>query len=571
MVNSLSLSTADALVALTGTDAGSAWTTLVERHGAEVWRLIASRVRHLQEAEDAYQDFWTSLPTAATRFKVSTSDDVERSARAWLMRVAYVTAIDRRRPGRVPRGVSLISLQAQEGTMDRVGEEVSRQRAPEPLFLGRDREEFEPKDQQEQILGRMHEALGDLPEGYRRPLLLHIVGGLSYEELAADLRCTVGNARVKVHRGLKRLRELLGGNASSMSDRALGGLLVPLLPALPSLPSVPLPIDIASAAIAHGTAVSGSATGLGLAAKVAIVGSLLTAAATGAAVLNYTPAKSPAHVENTAPISISTPTPATPAATFPAPLFEFTFDHVQGTTVANTGTTAATIPNGYLSPVWPQSRSNVPDGIPGGLNKASLDFGVDKQPYAVEIPGGGTALMSLRSFTISGWLNNHAPDEILGGNRIVCWHEHGSGVDLALRDHGRLQLGVNAWADQSENGMSTAGMIPASATSAPENWRFFAVTYDSTLSASQISYYVGTPGQRVRLDATANCTVGPVGLKPSPGLTIGHVSADERTRNLLSVFRGLIDHIRIWGSTTDGSGALTVEQLDAVQHENRSR
>ncbi|MBN8527182.1 MAG: sigma-70 family RNA polymerase sigma factor, partial [Planctomycetes bacterium] len=85
-------STADLITSLTGPGARVAWEALAERHGADVWRLISSRLGDAHAAEDAYQEFWTGLPAAARRFAAQ-PEDTERKARAWLMHIAYTTAI----------------------------------------------------------------------------------------------------------------------------------------------------------------------------------------------------------------------------------------------------------------------------------------------------------------------------------------------------------------------------------------------------------------------------------------------------------------------------------------------
>lgn len=220
-----------ALQALAGTDDDPerqlAWGLLAARHGPDVWRLIASRLRHAHEAEDTYQEFWLRLPALAASFTPA-SDDGERKAHAWLLRIAYTAAIDRVRRRRPVREL-VDDLPAQEdASMVAVNDEERRA-----------------------LIARVNRAIEELPESYRRPVLLHIVGGLSYEDLAADLRCTVNNARVKVHRGLKRLRELLGADGGEVSESTFASLLVPVL-ALPALPTLPAPglVPVAAAATA---------------------------------------------------------------------------------------------------------------------------------------------------------------------------------------------------------------------------------------------------------------------------------------------------------------------------------
>jgi len=222
-------STVAALRSLAGEQAQAGWQALVDQHGADVWRLILSRSRDTNEAEDVYQDFWLGLPRSAVSFKPAESADPERAARAWLMRVAYTTAIDRvrrRRPATVD-----VKADAKGTAMD-FQSATARLVAQDHIRPG-----TEDLHDREFLVARVQGALKDLPENYRRPLLLYVVGGLSYEELAADLRCTVNNARVRVHRGLKRLREILGGDAR-LNERALTGLILPVMLAMPPVPAL---------------------------------------------------------------------------------------------------------------------------------------------------------------------------------------------------------------------------------------------------------------------------------------------------------------------------------------------
>ncbi len=240
------VSTASALAGLSGPGADVLWTTLVERHGPDVWRVIASRSRSTHDAEDAYQEFWMHLPRAAHGFRPPPGED-ERSSRAWLMRVAYTSAIDH---GRRRRPVASPAI-APMGRSTAVDDPDTRTPGSGPLPAdlahgltdqAAHRAGSEEIDHRRLLMARVQAAITTLPESYRRPLLLHLVAGLSYDDLAADLRCTVNHARVKVHRGIKRLRALLGVDEQRLSERTLADMMVPLLamPAAPPLhPYVP--------------------------------------------------------------------------------------------------------------------------------------------------------------------------------------------------------------------------------------------------------------------------------------------------------------------------------------------
>jgi RNA polymerase sigma factor (sigma-70 family) len=239
-------STASALTGLSGPGADVLWTTLVERHGPDVWRLIASRSRSTHDAEDAYQEFWMHLPRAAHGFRPPPGDD-ERSSRAWLMRVAYTSAIDHGRRRRLVASPAIAPVGRSTAVDDPdprttgsgpLAADLADGRAGELTAPAAHRPGSEELDDRRLLMARVQAAITTLPESYRRPLLLHLVAGLSYDDLAADLRCTVNHARVKVHRGIKRLRALLGVDEQRLSERTLAGMMVPLL-AMPMAPPLP--------------------------------------------------------------------------------------------------------------------------------------------------------------------------------------------------------------------------------------------------------------------------------------------------------------------------------------------
>ncbi len=254
--------TAAALAGLSGPGAAASWARLVETHGPDIWRMIATRSRDAHETDDAYQDFWMGLPRAALAFRPA-GEDPERAARAWLMRVAYTTAIDHGRKRRSIQASAIAPPAPRNADMDASGSPsgpLGSDLATTPTSPGTGSEDLAERAL---LVARVHSAIGVLPEAYRRPVLLHLVGGLSYDDLATDLKCTVNHARVKVHRGLKRLRELLGVDEQRLPDRTLAGLAVPFalhLPAAPLLPAAgALPATGAAARLVHAAKVAKAA------------------------------------------------------------------------------------------------------------------------------------------------------------------------------------------------------------------------------------------------------------------------------------------------------------------------
>jgi hypothetical protein len=194
-----------------------------------------------------------------------------------------------------------------------------------------------------------------------------------------------------------------------------------------------------------------------------------------------------------------------------------------------------------------------------------LDFGREPGEVAVDLGRDALdALKGLKSFTISGWVNCRDATMGSGGNRLVTTIRNGGdGFDLVFLKDGRLQLSVNQWPDGLPT-HSSAGKIPVDPNAGADNWRFFAVTYDTTAAEDQVKFYFGTPGRDVSPDVSVNYRRGPVGDNPGP-LAVGHFNTTIRRGNGDRMFRGLIDEVRVHGSQLDSAGALTLKQLIAIQ------
>jgi hypothetical protein len=272
--------------------------------------------------------------------------------------------------------------------------------------------------------------------------------------------------------------------------------------------------------------------------------------------------------------------PADPAAkpVLPPPLLvELCFRENQGNSTSNTGASCGTYVSASVSTPRPSWNAAAP---PNG-GPSSLDFGMVPGPHAIDLqaPAGMEHLRNLKSFTLCGWVNWADPKESAGdklagaGQRILSWLAPGKeGVELVLRSDGSLQLGVNQPADGS-----TARSKPAQITlldakadnqgaAVTANWRFFAVTYDSTASAQHAKFFVGTRQKDVEAAGAADCARGPAGAMVAPGLAVGHLPALLRPAAPDRGFKGMLDEIRVYGSPHDGSGALAVPELVRIQN-----
>jgi RNA polymerase sigma-70 factor, ECF subfamily len=66
----------------------------------------------------------------------------------------------------------------------------------------------------QEIDTRLQQALNSLPKDFRTAVVLCDIEGLSYEEIAEVMRCSIGTVRSRIHRGRNQLRRFLGVTTS---------------------------------------------------------------------------------------------------------------------------------------------------------------------------------------------------------------------------------------------------------------------------------------------------------------------------------------------------------------------
>jgi RNA polymerase sigma-70 factor (ECF subfamily) len=149
-----------------------AFSRLYERYGPVVHGALVARVPP-DEARDLVQDVFV---IALRRLDSLRADE---SVGGWLLAIARARAADYWRATK-PRG------------------ELPEASASDP-----------PRVEAAQVFA----ALRDLPDAYREVLAMRLVEGLSGPEIAARTGLQPGSVRVNLHRGLKLLREKLGGTS----------------------------------------------------------------------------------------------------------------------------------------------------------------------------------------------------------------------------------------------------------------------------------------------------------------------------------------------------------------------
>ncbi|HZP38653.1 MAG TPA: sigma-70 family RNA polymerase sigma factor [Methylomirabilota bacterium] len=172
--------TDDQLFAAVRAGETAAFTELYERHGRALLTFLARLTSDRSLAEDLLQETFLRVWRARDTYVG------ERQFRAWLFTIARRLVIDWRRGQRiawVDEPTVLETTAASAGPHE--GTDVN------------------------DLVSRLERALRQLPEGQREVLVLSRQAGLNAEQIAQITGSTPGAVRVSLHRGLRRLSELL--------------------------------------------------------------------------------------------------------------------------------------------------------------------------------------------------------------------------------------------------------------------------------------------------------------------------------------------------------------------------
>jgi RNA polymerase sigma-70 factor (ECF subfamily) len=142
------------------------------RYRMDVYRFLLRRTRNHCDAEELTQQVFADATSALSR------SDPPRSMRAWLYAVAERRLIDELR--RRKRAATLAGLVT-----------------PDPGYTGAD------------TMQALEDAVDRLPDLQRRVLVMRIVEGLTYREIAQALDCNEAACKMRLSRALRRLRDEL--------------------------------------------------------------------------------------------------------------------------------------------------------------------------------------------------------------------------------------------------------------------------------------------------------------------------------------------------------------------------
>lgn len=159
-----------------------AFDSLYDKYAERVWRLCYRMVRNPADAEDLAQEVWVKIWQRIGSFRG------DSAFRAWLYKIATNACLEwlrskRRKP----------THQTEIGN----------------TYLADSRSDPEDRAFNADRLKRLLDAVSALPIGLQLPLVLKVTEGLSYDEIAEALGCTVAAAKMRVSRARTALTKVM--------------------------------------------------------------------------------------------------------------------------------------------------------------------------------------------------------------------------------------------------------------------------------------------------------------------------------------------------------------------------
>ena len=157
---------------------------IFDKYHNKVYRIAFGVVRQREEALDVVQEVFIKLFRSIKNFKGRSH------FYTYLYRMVMNTAIDHKRK----TGKQFMSSLDEEGSFEPSDE---AEKGPERILLQKELEE------------RVKLAMDKLPDEQKAALIFRDVEGLSYQEMAEAMGCSIGTVMSRLHYGRKRMQESL--------------------------------------------------------------------------------------------------------------------------------------------------------------------------------------------------------------------------------------------------------------------------------------------------------------------------------------------------------------------------
>jgi RNA polymerase sigma-70 factor (ECF subfamily) len=169
---------------------------LTERYGPRIYQLALRHMKNREDAEEVTQDVLMKVYRKIGAFRG------DSALSSWIYRITFNTSMSRLRNTRLAR--------AADAELDRAiaMQEASDERRTPPQAADWS---HLPDDEllRTQLRYAINEAIAELPEIYRAPVVLRDIQGLTTEEASSRLKLKDQTLKSRLHRGRLMLRDRL--------------------------------------------------------------------------------------------------------------------------------------------------------------------------------------------------------------------------------------------------------------------------------------------------------------------------------------------------------------------------
>ena len=172
-------------------------------YGHKIFQLAFRHLRNHEDAEEVVQDVLLKVFRKIDMFRG------DSALSSWIYRITFNTAMSRLRRGQAARQIEVTEIE--------IGESTDETPSVDPADWSNIADE---QLLRAELRARFDQAMNELPEIYRVPVMLRDVEGLSTEQASTRLRVKDQTLKSRLHRGRVMLRERLEDFADGLSLRA---------------------------------------------------------------------------------------------------------------------------------------------------------------------------------------------------------------------------------------------------------------------------------------------------------------------------------------------------------------
>ncbi len=178
---------------------------LAEQYSSRIFQLALRHMKNREDAEEVTQDVLMKVYRKVGAFRG------DAALSSWIYRITFNTAMSKLRNTRLARHAEL----EKERALAASGTDDARARAP------RQTADWSRMPDEELLRAQLREAVAqaicELPEIYRAPVVLRDIQGLTTEEASSRLKLKDQTLKSRLHRGRLMLRERLRAFTTGLS------------------------------------------------------------------------------------------------------------------------------------------------------------------------------------------------------------------------------------------------------------------------------------------------------------------------------------------------------------------